>query len=77
MARMKKQIERQHNSKKRKRKNLAKREAYENSVAEKKININQKIVMFLYSRIAGIHGMQKADFYETDDKKREFQVNFD
>lgn len=38
---------------------------------------NQKIVMFPYSIIAGIHGMRKADFYEVDEKKREYKVNFD
>ena len=38
---------------------------------------NQKIVMFPYSIIAGIHGMRKADFYQVDEKKKEYKVNFD
>ena len=38
---------------------------------------NQKIVMFPYSIVAGIHGMQKADFYEVDEAKKEYKVNFD
>ena len=142
MDRIKKQIERQHGSKKLKGKNQASQEAYENSVAQQKMNINQKIgmlasiqqdlggvnsaiealseqypvlysyvsmdhfqksifdveehlqaarrlynsnvslynqkiVMFPYSIIAGIHGMCKADFYEADEKKKEYKVNFD
>ena len=142
MNRIKKQIERQHSSKKHKEKNQARQEAYENSVDEQKMNINQKIgmlssihqglggvgtaidalseqypvlysyvsmdhfqksifdaeehlqasrrlynsnvsiynqklVMFPYSIVAGIHGMNKADFYEVDEKKKEYKVNFD
>ena len=142
MDRIKKQIERQHGYKKLKGKNQASQEAYENSVAQQKMNINQKIgmlasiqqdlggvnsaiealseqypvlysyvsmdhfqksifdveehlqaarrlynsnvslynqkiVMFPYSIIAGIHGMCKADFYEADEKKKEYKVNFD
>lgn len=38
---------------------------------------NQKIVMFPYSIIAGIHGMSKADFYQVDENKKEYKVNFD
>ena len=38
---------------------------------------NQKIVMFPYSIIANKHGMQKADFYEVDEAKKEYKVNFD
>ena len=38
---------------------------------------NQKLVMFPYSIVAGIHGMHKADFYEVDEKKKEYKVNFD
>ena len=38
---------------------------------------NQKIVMFPYSIIADIHGMRKADFYQVDEKKKEYKVNFD
>lgn len=38
---------------------------------------NQKIVAFPYSIIAGIHGMGKADFYQVDEKKKEYKVNFD
>ena len=37
---------------------------------------NQKIVMFPYSILAGIHGMKKADFYEAEEKKKTYQVNF-
>ncbi len=142
MSRIKKQIERQHGSKKHKEKNQARKEAYENSVSEQKMNINQKIgllssiqqglggvgsaidalseqypvlysyvsmdhfqksifdaeehlqaarrlynsnvslynqkiVMFPYSIIAGIHGMKKADFYEVNEEKKEYKVEFD
>ncbi len=38
---------------------------------------NQKIVMFPFSIIAGIHGMSKAAFYEVDEKKKDYKVNFD
>ena len=38
---------------------------------------NQKLVMFPYSIIAGIHGMSKADFYQVDENKKEYKVNFD
>ncbi len=38
---------------------------------------NQKIVMFPYIIVAKIHGMNKADFYKTDEKKKEYTVNFD
>ena len=38
---------------------------------------NQKIVTFPYSVIAGIHGMHKADFYETEETKKQYKVNFD
>lgn len=37
---------------------------------------NQKIVMFPFSIIAGIHGMSKAAFYEVDEKKKDYKVNF-
>lgn len=142
MDRIKKQMEKQHGSKKHKNKNQANAEAYENSVAEQKMNINQKIgmlasiqqglggvgtaidalseqypvlysyvsmdyfqksifdaeehlqaarrlynsnvslynqklVMFPYSIIAGIHGMSKADFYQVEENKKEYKVNFD
>ena len=142
MDRIKKQMEKHHGSKKHKNKNQANAEAYENSVAEQKMNINQKIgmlasiqqglggvgtaidalseqypvlysyvsmdyfqksifdaeehlqaarrlynsnvslynqklVMFPYSIIAGIHGMSKADFYQVEENKKEYKVNFD
>lgn len=142
MDRIKKQMEKQHGSKKHKNRNQANAEAYENSVAEQKMNINQKIgmlasiqqglggvgtaidalseqypvlyssvsmdhfqksifdaeehlqaarrlynsnvslynqklVMFPYSIIAGIHKMDKADFYQVDESKKEYKVNFD
>lgn len=141
MDRIKKQMEKHHGSKKHKNKNQANAEAYENSVAEQKMNINQKIgmlasiqqglggvgtaidalseqypvlysyvsmdyfqksifdavehlqvarrlynsnvslynqklVMFPYSIIAGIHGMSKADFYQVEENKKEYKVNF-
>lgn len=38
---------------------------------------NQTILMFPFSLVAGIHGMKKADFYEIDDSKKEFSVNFE
>lgn len=38
---------------------------------------NQKIVMFPYSIIAGMHKMGKADFYQVDESKKEYKVNFD
>lgn len=38
---------------------------------------NQKIVMFPYSIVAGIHGMHKAEFNEVDEQKKEYKVNFD
>ena len=38
---------------------------------------NQTIVMFPYSIVAGIHGMYKVDFYEVNEKKKEYKVNFD
>lgn len=38
---------------------------------------NQKIVMFPYIIVAKIHGMNKADFYKIDEKKKEYTVNFD
>lgn len=37
---------------------------------------NQKLVMFPYSIIAGIHGMSKADFYQVEENKKEYKVNF-
>ena len=37
---------------------------------------NQTIVMFPYSIVANIHGMHKADFYEVDEKKKEYKINF-
>ena len=37
---------------------------------------NQTIVMFPYSIVASIHGMHKADFYEVDEKKKEYKINF-
>lgn len=142
MDRIKKQMEKHHGSKKNENKNQANAEAYENSVAEQKMNINQKIgmlasiqqglggvgtaidalseqypvlysyvsmdyfqksifdavehlqvarrlynsnvslynqklVMFPYSIIAGIHGMSKADFYQVEENKKEYKVNFD
>ncbi len=142
MEHIKKQIERQHTSQKYRDKNLAKRKAYEKSVIEQKMNVNQKIgllssiqqglggvgtainalseqypvlysyvsmdhfqksiydaeehlqaarrlynsnvslynqkiVMFPYSVVARIHGMYKADFYEVDENKKEYKVNFD
>ena len=142
MDRIKKQMEKHHGSQKHKNKNQSNAEAYENSVAEQKMNINQKIgmlasiqqglggvgtaidalseqypvlysyvsmdyfqksifdaeehlqaarrlynsivslynqklVMFPYSIIAGIHGMSKADFYQVDENKKEYKVNFD
>lgn len=33
---------------------------------------NQKIVSFPYLIVAKLHGMKKASFYETDEKKKEF-----
>lgn len=33
---------------------------------------NQKIVSFPYLIVAKLHGMKKAAFYETDEKKKEF-----
>lgn len=142
MDRIKKQMEKHHGSQKHKNKNQANAEAYENSVTEQKMNINQKIgmlasiqqglggvgtaidalseqypvlhsyvsmdyfqksifdaeehlqaarrlynsnvslynqklVMFPYSIIAGIHGMSKADFYQVEENKKEYKVNFD
>ena len=142
MEHIKKQIERQHTSQKYRDKNLAKRKAYEKSVIEQKMNVNQKIgllssiqqglggvgtainalseqypvlysyvsmdhfqksiydaeehlqaarrlynsnvslynqkiVMFPYSVVARIHDMYKADFYEVDENKKEYKVNFD
>ena len=38
---------------------------------------NQTIASFPWLVVARIHGMEKAEFYEVDDKKREFKVNFD
>ena len=38
---------------------------------------NQTIASFPWLVVARIHGMEKAEFYEIDDKKREFKVNFD
>lgn len=38
---------------------------------------NQKIGMFPYSIVAGLHGMNKANFYQVDEKKKKYQVNFD
>lgn len=38
---------------------------------------NQTIVMFPYVIVARLNGMQKADFYEVEDKKRTYQVKFD
>ena len=45
MDRIKKQMEKHHGSQKHKNKNQSNAEAYENSVAEQKMNINQKIGM--------------------------------
>lgn len=142
MQRIKKQIERRHNSKNSRERHQKRQEAYKNSVDAQKVNINQKIgmlssiqqglsgvgsaidalseqypvlysyvsmdyfqksifdaeehlqaarrlynsnvsllnqtiVMFPYSIVAGIHGINKADFYEVDEKKKEYKVNFD
>ncbi len=38
---------------------------------------NQTIASFPWLVVARIHGMEKAEFYEIDDRKREFKVNFD
>lgn len=38
---------------------------------------NQKLVMFPYTIIAKIHNMNKANFYQTDEKKKDYTVNFD
>lgn len=38
---------------------------------------NQKIVTFPYSLIAAMHGMRKAEFYQVDEKKKDYQVRFD
>lgn len=38
---------------------------------------NQTIQSFPWLVVARLHGMEKAEFYEADDKKREFKVNFD
>lgn len=38
---------------------------------------NQTIVSFPWLVAARLHGMKAAEFYEVDDKKREFKVNFD
>ncbi len=59
MNRIKKQIDRQHGSKKHKEKNQAKKEAYKNSVAEQKMNINQKIGL-LSSIQQGLGGVGSA-----------------
>lgn len=37
---------------------------------------NQKIVMFPYSLIADIHGMEKAKFYNIEEKKKLYEVKF-
>lgn len=37
---------------------------------------NQTIATFPYLLVAKIHGMEKADFYEVEDNKREFKVDF-
>ncbi len=37
---------------------------------------NQKIVMFPYNIVANLHKMEKIDFYQIDDKKKEYKVNF-
>lgn len=141
MERLKKQLQKQHPSKKQKQKREGQAEAYEMAQAEQKMNVNQKInllasvqqglsgvgsaidalseqypvlysyvsmdqfqkaifdveehlqaarrlynsnvslynqkiVMFPYSILAGIHGMKKADFYEAEEKKKTYQVNF-
>lgn len=141
MERLKKQLQKQHPSKKQKQKREGQAEAYEMAQAEQKMNVNQKInllasvqqglsgvgsaidalseqypvlysyvsmdrfqkaifdveehlqaarrlynsnvslynqkiVMFPYSILAGIHGMKKADFYESEEKKKTYQVNF-
>lgn len=142
MERIKKQMNKKHGTRRQKEKKAARQEAYENSIVEHKMNINQKIgllssiqkglggvgatidalaeqypvlysyismdhfqrsifdaeehlqaarrlynanvslynqkiVMFPYSVIAHIHGMYETKFYEVEEKKREFQVNFD
>jgi len=59
MDRIKKQMEKHHGSKKHKNKNQANAEAYENSVAEQKMNINQKIGM-LASIQQGLGGVGTA-----------------
>ena len=59
MNRIKKQIDRQHGSKKHKEKNQAKKEAYKNRVAEQKMNINQKIGL-LSSIQQGLGGVGSA-----------------
>lgn len=38
---------------------------------------NQTIAMFPYMIVAKIHGMQPSAFYEVDEKKKTYQVDFD
>ena len=59
MEHIKKQIERQHTSQKYRDKNLAKRKAYEKSVIEQKMNVNQKIGL-LSSIQQGLGGVGTA-----------------
>lgn len=38
---------------------------------------NQTIVQFPYCIVAGLHHSQKADFYEVEEQKKQYRVNFD
>lgn len=38
---------------------------------------NQTIVQFPYCIVAALHGSQKADFYEVEEQKKQYRVNFD